>query len=541
MNTSLPTAVANADLINEVMPFWYTLKLNKKNAPYILDLYTPGNPSVAIDVPLTTMRNAGFKIIPTITDGMDKLVLAKLLAKSSDRASVIKPIVDLVMSKNYDGIDLDFEGFAFVDGTASWPTTKPNWVLFVKELSAALHAKGKLLSITAPVHFPLTEKQKGYTVYAWADIATHIDRLRIMTYDYSTSRPGPIGPIAWVERTLKYAVSIMPASKVYIGLAGYGRDWVTKVEGTCPANVAKVVTPNAKAATFIMRNAANLASTYGAIPTYNETFQEATFTYIKAYNGNTASGQATTCTATRTAWYQNSQSYTVRAELAAKYKIGGLVQWTMGMEDQAATDGIRNTALAIAPDEVFLNLTAGQNIVKYGSPFSINFQSTKKDKSPILNLPISLEYKGFDETTWREIAKLTSGLSGADVKEIYLAKSGKIRLRSEGNWERSEGLSSELSIVVNQKLSISAPTYGKVSKPLEITALLTPYSSSAQVTLQRLDGKSWKNLTSTVSTLEGTKLTLTESARGIYTYRIVVINPGDGSQSTSGEFSIIIR
>jgi hypothetical protein len=39
MNVSLPTAVANADLINEVMPFWYTLKLNSKTkAPYILDL-----------------------------------------------------------------------------------------------------------------------------------------------------------------------------------------------------------------------------------------------------------------------------------------------------------------------------------------------------------------------------------------------------------------------------------------------------------------------------------------------------------------------
>jgi len=226
MSTSMPTAVANADLINEVMPFWYTLKLNSKTkTPYILDLYTPGNPSIAIDVPLTTMRNAGFKIIPTITDGTEKLVLAKLLAKSSDRAKVINSIMDLVTSKNFDGIDLDFEGFAFVDGTASWPTTKPNWILLVKELSAALHAKGKILSVTVPVHFPLTERQKGYTVYAWAEIAESIDRLRIMTYDYSTGKPGPIGPISWVERTVQYAISVMPASKVYIGLAGYGRDW----------------------------------------------------------------------------------------------------------------------------------------------------------------------------------------------------------------------------------------------------------------------------------------------------------------------------
>jgi hypothetical protein len=133
MSTSLPAALANSDLIREVMPFWYTLKLKSKTkAPYILDLYTPGNPSVAIDVPLTTLRNAGFQIIPTITDGTDKLVLAKLLAKSSDRASIIKAILDLVMTRNFDGIDLDFEGFAFVDGSSSWAGTKPNWVIFVK-------------------------------------------------------------------------------------------------------------------------------------------------------------------------------------------------------------------------------------------------------------------------------------------------------------------------------------------------------------------------------------------------------------------------
>jgi len=459
MSTSLPTAVANADLINEVMPFWYTLKLNTKTkAPYILDLYTPGNPSVAIDIPLATMRSAGFKIIPTITDGTDKLVLAKLLAKSSDRASVIKPIVDLVMSRNFDGIDLDFEGFAFVDGTASWPSTKPNWVLFVKELSAALHANGKSLSITAPVHFALTEKQKGYTVYAWADIAQYIDRLRIMTYDYSTAKPGPIGPIAWVERTVQYAISVMPATKIYIGLAGYGRDWVTKVDGICPDNVAKVVSPTAKAATFVMRNAATLASTYGVSATYNELYQEATFTYQKTYNGNSADGQATSCTATRTAWYQNPASYLARAQLVAKYRLGGVAEWTMGMEEQSATDGIRSTALTIAPDEVLLSLATDQAAVKYGSVINLTGQAILKDKTILSGLPVDLEFKGFEETAWRSVGKSVTSESGAIATTIYLAKSGKLRITSEGSWERGAGLSSEISITVNPRLNIVAPT-----------------------------------------------------------------------------------
>ena len=542
MSTSLPTAIANADLINEVMPFWYTLKLNSKTkTPYVLDLYTPGNPSVAVDIPLTKMRNAGFKIIPTITDGTDKLVLAKLLAKSSDRANVIKSIMDLVVSKNFDGIDLDFEGFAFVDGTASWPTTKPNWVLLVKELSAALHAQGKILSVTVPVHFPLTEKQKGYTVYAWAEIAQSIDRLRIMTYDYSTGKPGPIGPISWVERTIKYAVSVMPATKVYIGLAGYGRDWVTKVDGICPANVSKVVSTNAKAATFIMRNAATLASTYGVTPTYNEQYQEATFTYQKTYNGNNASGQVTSCTATRTAWYQNPASYLARAQLVAKYRLGGVAEWTIGMEEKSATDGIRNTALTIAPDAVLLSLATDQIAVKYGSFINLTGQATLKDKTILPGLPMLLEFKGFDESTWREIGKPITSETGSFTTSLYLAKSGKLRVTSEGSWERGAGLSSEISVTINPRLSITAPTSAKAGTTFKVLVTAAPVTAGAQVTLQRFDGKAWANLTTAPLLANGTEFSPTELIRGIFSYRVLVLSSADSAQSTSAPFVVLVR
>lgn len=542
MSTSLPTAVANADLINEVMPFWYTLKLNNKSKkPYILDLYTPGNPSVAIDIPLTKMRNAGFKIIPTITDGTEKLVLAKLLAKSSDRADVLKVIMDLVMSKNFDGIDLDFEGFAFVDGTASWPATKPNWVLLVKELSEALRAKGKILSVTAPVHFSLTERQKGYTVYAWAEIAQYIDRLRIMTYDYSTGKPGPIGPIAWVERTLKYAISVMPASKVYIGLAGYGRDWVTKVDGICPANVSKVVSTSAKAATFVMRNATTLASAYGVTPTYNEQFQEATFTYQKTYNGNNASGQATSCTATRTAWYQNPASYLARAQLVAKYRIGGLAEWTIGMEEQSATDGIRATALTIAPDAVLLSLSSDQLAIKYGSFINLTGLATSKDKTVLPEFSVTLEFKGFDESIWRPLGKPITTETGLFTTSIYLAKSGKLRITSEGSWDRGAGLSSEISITVNPRVNINAPTSAKAGTAFKVIVSAAPTTASTQVALQRFDGKVWRTVVLAPLLATGTELSQTELIRGVYTYRILVFDSADSTESTSTPFVLLVR
>jgi hypothetical protein len=80
MKTSLPDALNNTDIIKEVMPFWYTLRFDgKRKLAVVTDLYTPANPSVPIEQPLTALRNAGLTIIPTITDGTAKLVLAGLL------------------------------------------------------------------------------------------------------------------------------------------------------------------------------------------------------------------------------------------------------------------------------------------------------------------------------------------------------------------------------------------------------------------------------------------------------------------------------
>ncbi|MCX6430054.1 MAG: glycosyl hydrolase family 18 protein, partial [Actinobacteria bacterium] len=379
MDTSMASAVTNGDLIREVMPFWYTLKSESK----ITDLYTPANPSIPISTPLTTMRDSGFLVLPTITDGTAKSVLAGILRSPTTRSKLVSTITTLVVSNNFDGIDLDFEGFAFVDGTASWNSTRPDWVFFINELSISLHALGKILSVTTPVLFDPASGKKGYYVFDWASIAPAIDRLRIMTYDYSTSSPGPIGPLPWIEQSLQYAVSVVPASKIYIGVAGYGRDWVTKVSGICPSQYASTVVAGAKAATFVMNKAATLAASYGAIPTYNVTFGEETFTYQKAYSGTTSTGLATTCTATRVAWYQDAESYGARASLVSKYQLGGIAAWTLGMEDSTAMQAVRQVAVSIAPDLVLATISTDLTSVAYGNLVNVSGTFQRMDGTPI--------------------------------------------------------------------------------------------------------------------------------------------------------------
>ena len=530
----------NKDLMKEVMPFWYTLK----SPTVIRDDYSTANPSWPIANTICLMRKSGLKLIPTITDGTDKLVLSGYLAKPELRTTIVKTIVDLVNKYSFDGIDLDFEGFAFVDGNTTWPKTAPNWVLFVKELSVALRAQQKLLSISAPYAFNPAEKQKGYYVYSWAEIASSIDRLRIMTYDYSVAKPGPIGPISWTEKTLQYAISIMPASKVFIGLPGYGRDWITGVTGTCPATAPPGLKAGAKAATFRMNYAATKAAIDQAVPTFDVKSSEATYSYQQTFNGLTAKGAATACTVNRTVWYQNDRSYLERMNLVAKYRLGGSALWTLGMEDVAATTAMRNVALAIAPDTVLSTLTVEQVNSKgafYGGVFTVRGVLTLKDKSPVAGIAVSLEMKRVNENTWTPIAELTSGVDGTVSIPVTIGASASFRFTTQGTWERAESLSNEAKVVLLSRIVLDRPTTVKSGKDLTVKGTLLPVLAGQVVLLQKYISGKWQNIgTATTTGTNGEfQISIIEAKRGVTKLRVQITTKDE--QVLTPEFTVVVR
>ena len=527
----------NKDLMKEVMPFWFSLK----SPTIIRDDYVSGNPSWPMADTVCLMRRAGLQVIPTMTDGTDKLVLSGYLSNAATRTILVKTIVDLVMKNNFDGIDLDYEGFAFVDGNSTWSKTAPRWVAFIKELSVALHANNKLLSVSTPYLYNPNEAQKGYFVYAWAEIASSIDRLRIMTYDYSVAKPGPMGPLSWTDKTVQYAISVMPASKVYLGLPGYGRDWITSVNGKCPTSAPPGLIGGAKAATFKMNYAAAKAAIDGATPVYNEKFGEATYNYTQIYNGLSATGAATSCTVNRTVWYQNAQSFADRMALVAKYRLGGAAMWTLGMEDAEATTQIRNAALAIAPDQVINTMTfenVDQGFVYYGSLFTVKGLFTLKDKSPLAGVTVSLEIKRSNESSWTKIADLVTANDGSVTTPMTLGGDASIRLTTVGTWERSESVSKEEKVSVKSLIQIDRPVSVSKGAVFTIKAQLLPKHAGKSANLQKNISGKWQNIgTVSISDLNGVFVfSATEPKRGVVTMRIQVI--GD---IASEQFAIVIR
>jgi len=527
----------NKDLMKEVMPFWFSLK----SPTVIRDDYVSGNPSWPMADTVCLMRRAGLQIIPTMTDGTAKLVLSEYLANAATRTTIVNTIVDLVVKNNFDGIDLDYEGFAFVDGNSTWSKTAPRWVALVKELSVALHAKNKLLSVSTPHLYDPKEMQKGYFVYAWADIASSIDRLRIMTYDYSVAKPGPMGPLSWTEKTIKYAISIMSASKVYVGLPGYGRDWITSVNGKCPTSAPPGLKGGAKAATFKMNYAAAKATIDGAIPIYNEQYGEATYNYTQTYNGLSATGASTACTVNRTVWYQNARSFAERMALVSKYRLGGAAMWTLGMEDAAATNEIRTAALAIAPDPVINTITL-ENIdngsIGYGNLFTVKGLITLKDKTPIAGITVALEIKRPSESVWTKITDLVTGLDGTVTSPMTLGSDAAIRLTTVGTWERAESVSAEPKISVKSLIQIERPVSASKGAVITVKAQLLPKLVGKSASLQKNINGKWQNVgTASVSDANGLlTFTTSEPKRGVVTMRVQIV--GD---IVSAPFAIVIR
>jgi spore germination protein YaaH len=327
-------------------------------------------------------QSRGIKVLPTITDGSGMSIMAAIMADPTSRTQHVQNIVKLVIDGGFDGIDLDYEGFAFSDGQASWAATQPVWVAFVTELAAALHANGKLLSVTIPPTWKLgTGEVTGYPVYAQASIAPIVDRLRLMVYDWSVSSPGPISPMSWLNQVITYTNAAIPAAsdrlKVQLGVPSYGRDWGRQVYSseTCPdgaLNTKSIELQNMQAAidahgstpTRLDPSNGEMYFTYDIVVTGYSTKPIPAPPYVRPLHSassipGAALGTSTglqpalrltpplvqlSCTVRHFVYYPDATSIQQHAQAALANGWAGVVIWALGYETADVYTALGNTA-----------------------------------------------------------------------------------------------------------------------------------------------------------------------------------------------------
>jgi spore germination protein YaaH len=289
-------------------------------------------PAELTDDFLEAARDSSVAIVPSIRDELPAGSMAAILANPTNRTRHVDAIIDLADELDADGIDLDYEKFAFSDGRDTWAETQPNWVAFVEELAARLHADDRTLTISIPpVYDEAATGDRGFWVYDHGAIAEHADAIRIMAYDFSVPEPGPIAPLAWVQQAVDGTSLAVPAEfhdKLVLGVPAYGTNWVVSTTGECPATAEGRTNVTA-------RSVGELAVRRDGLPVFDAATGEWSFTYDLDVDDG-----VTSCVQSRKVHWVDSEGAASRVEIARRAGWGGVALWALGYEDQAVWDAI---------------------------------------------------------------------------------------------------------------------------------------------------------------------------------------------------------
>ena len=524
--------VKNADMFSQILPFWYSIT----SASNIKDKYVTQN-SIDKAIPVSTLQSLGIKVLPTLTDSTKEGELSKIMGNDASRAILIKTITDLVVANKFDGIDLNFEGFAYVDKIATWPTIQARWVKFVAELSVALRSKNKLLSVTTPYLLDPATGRRGYYHYAWPEISRHIDRLNIMFYDYHKydTKPGPIGPISWAEPSLLYALKHVESYKIYFGTPNYGYNWVTNVIGVCPTNTPKAERISSNAAIIHQSRAQAILNKPGAVATYNEKFGETNVLYTAEFNGVNTAGAPTSCKVNHSAWYVDARGYFARAKLVEKYQLGGIAEWEIGYGDDFAIEEVKKVAIAMGQDKVVGEVAASSESLRYGESATFNGTFKLADGRPVAGAPVFIEIKRPSGSSRKPIA--TTGLDGSFQAKVLLGESSNISFTIDETRSRTLGVTPEKTVGVSRLISWSLPASMKRGVSYKVTGQLQPRVAGVKVILD--DGKTKLN---TNSVVDGKfEFDVTPTKTGVMQFRIVTESELGFIGSASEFASVLVR
>jgi spore germination protein YaaH len=519
--SSTESFLTNSDLFSDISPFWHDARWDGSSI-YLHNHLT----ATAQTAALAKLRGQGVKVLPSITDGSGKGRMAATLASPAKRAAHVKDIVDLVLTNGYDGIDLDYETFAFSDGSSTWAQTRPNWVAFVQELSAALHAEGKLLAVTVPPMYDDDyDASSGYWVYDYAGVGKHADLLRIMAYDYSVGSPGPIAPLGWVEKVAAFAPTQLPGSKVQLGIPVYGRNWFTGKSGKCP------VGQDIKTSNYSMTAGNALTSLAGDGVSPNQISRDAasgelSVSYSITYKGLDAKGEKTQCVVSRRAFFADATSVADRVRVARTAGLAGAALWTIGGESADQWPAVRN-AVGVQKDKP--GARKGAN-VKIGAPRFVtrgqagSFSArVTVDGKPTGGGKARLEANPAGKGGWRIVARKKLPKTGQVVFSHRVKKSAKFRIAVSGTGTRKAARSMVVTTKVRAAVRVNSSIVAFTGQPVRLSGSVTPAVKGVKVVRQRLVDGAWISLGQARTRADGSyTFSVTPTVKnGSYTYRVV--------------------
>ena len=231
-------------------------------------------------------------------------VLHRILTEPALRGAWLQTMVSLATQNGYDGVNVDFEAGA--------PADRAALTSFVAELGGRLHAIGKKVAVDVSAKAADDPAHPRSGMYDYPALARAADVVFVMAWGihWSTSAPGPIADMPWLQSIVSYVNTLPDRQKYVMGTPMYGMDWPRLSGAGAPARALE------------WSEVAALAARVGIAPGYDVTAHEARFAYIDQAGVR------------HQVWASNAPAVLERMRLFRTNGYGVGV-WRLGREDQA--------------------------------------------------------------------------------------------------------------------------------------------------------------------------------------------------------------
>jgi len=255
---------------------------------------------------LAMARQMGVVPLMTITNfaerGFSSDLAHALLTSPETQEELLSNILNIMSEKGFEGLNIDFE---YV-----YPDDRELYNQFLARAADAMHSNN--YSISTALAPKIRADQPGL-LYEAHDYPVHgelADFVILMTYEWGWSGGPPmaIAPINEVRRVLDYAVSVIPRSKILMGIPLYGRDWRLPY------------TPGTRATTITLQEALRRAIRYGAQIEYNTLYQSPYFRYVDEVGVQ------------HEVWFEDARSFQAKYDTIKEYGLRGASYWELNLE-----------------------------------------------------------------------------------------------------------------------------------------------------------------------------------------------------------------
>ena len=312
---SVRSFLAHADKIDILAPGWYSVDANG---------LVSGGPNPLV---LETARQHHVPVMPLVVNaGFGQEDFHKLLLDARAREAMVYQLIRISKENGYLGFQFDFENVKWTDRDALSD--------LVRIASAAFHKEGLQLSIATVPNAPGAPGETGFSAWIYQNwrgaydlksIAESVDLICLMTFDDHTTWtvPGPVAGWNWTVANLDYALKIVPAKKLSLGIPLYGYHWFAGTPTKDPEKGTDK--PNPSAEYISTEYALDLAKAYNGHLDWDPADRSAWFYFYRD-------------DLREWIFFTDARTFRERYTLAKDRGLQGFCSWVLGTEDPGIWD-----------------------------------------------------------------------------------------------------------------------------------------------------------------------------------------------------------